>query len=211
MLMKLECVVNDKKATIYCYRPQQWVGRRGGGSWRKGDMCGKGGGGAVRLAFMARETATAADGTHPTGMHYCYEWHFEWHCCILLFLLLKCPGWSEEVMVHSHWMRPTQRPIPIPWNSIISASRQCDHCYTVSYKPFTSHFSVLVSELVSLSVDTPYNLVGPLLMSIEWTSLNHCLTPNFIFIFYLLCFGPEFLTESIKIQSIDNKYVTQNI
>ena len=49
----------------------------------KGGMCGKGGmhsracawqgGGRFMVgACMAGETATAADGTHPTGMHSCY-------------------------------------------------------------------------------------------------------------------------------------------
>ena len=37
-----------------------------GGVHGEGDM--RGGGGAC----MAGETATAADGTHPTGMHSCF-------------------------------------------------------------------------------------------------------------------------------------------
>ena len=32
----------------------------------RGDMHGRG-------AYVAGETATAADGTHPTGMHSCYK------------------------------------------------------------------------------------------------------------------------------------------
>ena len=43
-------------------------GMCGEGSMRgEGAMCGEGGGGAC----VAEETATAADGTHPTGMHSC--------------------------------------------------------------------------------------------------------------------------------------------
>ena len=34
-------------------------------TWRGGGICGRGG------ACMAGETATAADGTHLTGMHSC--------------------------------------------------------------------------------------------------------------------------------------------
>ena len=37
----------------------------GGGYAWQGAMCGRG-------MCMARETATAADGTQPTGMHSCY-------------------------------------------------------------------------------------------------------------------------------------------
>ena len=35
------------------------------GACTAGDVCGRGG------ACVAGETATAADGTHPTGMHSC--------------------------------------------------------------------------------------------------------------------------------------------
>ena len=48
----------------------------GGGAWgmhgKVGDMCGKVGGGHVWWGVcVAGETATAADGTHPTRMHSC--------------------------------------------------------------------------------------------------------------------------------------------
>ena len=36
-------------------------------AWHRGGMCGKGGG-----AYVAEESATAADGTHPTGMNSCF-------------------------------------------------------------------------------------------------------------------------------------------
>ena len=54
----------------------------GGHAWLEG-MCGGGGhawqgacvagGQAWQRAYVERETATAADGTHPTGMHSCYS------------------------------------------------------------------------------------------------------------------------------------------
>ena len=52
-------------------------GMHGGGGW--GGMCGGGhalwgvGVCVAGEACMAGETATAADGTHPTGMHSCYQ------------------------------------------------------------------------------------------------------------------------------------------
>ena len=69
-----------------CGRWQGVHGKGGGGhAWCGGSMCGGGGyawqGGSVcgreacmaGGACMARETATAADGTHPTGMHSCQK------------------------------------------------------------------------------------------------------------------------------------------
>ena len=52
-------------------------GMHGGGGWGAcvvggGGVCGRGGM-CGRGACMAGETATAADGTHPTGMHSCYQ------------------------------------------------------------------------------------------------------------------------------------------
>ena len=62
-----------------------------GGPWQKacvaggehawqGGMCGRGrawqGGHAWQGACMAGETATAADGTHPPGMHSCLKYIF---------------------------------------------------------------------------------------------------------------------------------------
>ena len=41
-------------------------GMRGRGMCGRGDVCGRG-------ACVAGETATAADGTHPTGMHSCSQ------------------------------------------------------------------------------------------------------------------------------------------
>ena len=55
-----------------------------GGACVQGGACMAGGRGACvagvcawQGVYMARETATAADGTHPTGMHFCL---FEGHC-----------------------------------------------------------------------------------------------------------------------------------
>ena len=48
----------------------QWGTWLGGGSCMTGGMH-DGGGGCFRGACMAAETETAADGTHPTGMHSC--------------------------------------------------------------------------------------------------------------------------------------------
>ena len=48
----------------------------GGHAWRgcgRGDMHHKGGVCVVGGACVAGETATAADGTHPTGMHSCFS------------------------------------------------------------------------------------------------------------------------------------------
>ena len=45
---------------------------KGGHAWPGGDMCGKGGMYA-RGACVAGGTTTAADGTHPTGVHSRYH------------------------------------------------------------------------------------------------------------------------------------------
>ena len=42
-----------------------------------------------RGACVAGETATAADGTHPAGMHSC---SFCWLVRVSLFIELGCPG-----------------------------------------------------------------------------------------------------------------------
>ena len=58
-----------------CGRGHAWQGVCGGGH------CMAGGG-----ACMAGETATAADGTHSTGMHSCLKW-----VCELQWLERLCP------------------------------------------------------------------------------------------------------------------------
>ena len=47
------------------------VGCVAGGAHGKGGMCGRGC--AWQESRMAGKTATAADGTHPTGMHSCLQ------------------------------------------------------------------------------------------------------------------------------------------
>ena len=42
-----------------------------GGMCGRGSMCGGGGWQGACVACVAGETATAVDGTHPTGMHSC--------------------------------------------------------------------------------------------------------------------------------------------
>ena len=53
-------------------------GMHGRGSTWQGDMRGRG-------ACMAGETATAADGMHPTGMHSCLHGHFLTWLKVFLF------------------------------------------------------------------------------------------------------------------------------
>ena len=47
-------------------------GMHGRGYMEKAVYMAKGGGHVWQGVYMAGETATAADGTHPTGMHSCF-------------------------------------------------------------------------------------------------------------------------------------------
>ena len=140
--MKSEYVVNDKKVTIYCYEwHYEWhccillftVRKRSCGNVMFSQACVKN--------SVPRQTATAADGTHPTGMHSCSS------------SKMGQVKWSDkQVMVHLYWTKPTQRPIPIPWNSIVSGSRQCDHCYRVPYRHYRPQRSYGKVNFLHMSV-----------------------------------------------------------
>ena len=68
-----KCVTSCKvKYKVYFYRSQTKL--RKGNVFRSvcQEFCPQGGGACVAGVCMAGDTATAADGTHPTGMHSCW-------------------------------------------------------------------------------------------------------------------------------------------
>ena len=61
-----------------------FTGGGGVGAWSRGGVHGPGGVCMVRGgAWSPPETATAAGGTHPTGMHSCFSFFFE-YCALII-------------------------------------------------------------------------------------------------------------------------------
>ena len=81
-----------KVICLHVYTCLSFCPQGGGGAWSRGGPGGEGSGPGGFLVETLRK-ATAAGGTHPTGMHSCFS----------IFVILKCLSklWSNEVIMVS--------------------------------------------------------------------------------------------------------------
>ena len=85
--------------------------------------------------LAGRHPPTAADGTHPTGMHSCFDLCFNCQICktinshVLPFPVTKCPWWAQESWQPSRardiGQVPTQRS---PYHQYLLISQVLHYC-----------------------------------------------------------------------------------